>query len=78
VDGLTVFGLVAVSAMLICYALEPRDRRFILAFAGACLMASAYGFLQGAWPFGAVEVIWSGVAFERWRRGRERPGARTS
>lgn len=75
---LTLFGLLAVFAMLVSYALEHRDRRFILAFAGACLMASAYGFLQGAWPFGVVEVIWSGVAFERWRRGRERSGTRTS
>jgi hypothetical protein len=69
-SGLTLFGLVAVPAMLVFYALEHRDRRFILAFAGACLMASVYGFMQGAWPFGVVEAIWSGVAVWRWRRGR--------
>ena len=56
-NGLTLFGLMAVCAMLVFYALEPRDRRFILAFAGACLMASDYGFMQGAWPFGLVEAI---------------------
>jgi len=66
-DPLTVFGLFAVTAMLIFYALEDRDPRFVLAFAGACLMASAYGFLQGAWPFGVVEAIWAGVAAQRWR-----------
>jgi hypothetical protein len=65
-DGLTVFGLLAVSAMLIFYVLEKRSRWFILAFAGSCAMASAYGFLQGAWPFGLVEAIWSGVAARRW------------
>jgi hypothetical protein len=65
-DGLTVFGLFAVSAMLIFYVLEKRSRWFILAFAGSCAMASAYGFLQGAWPFGLVEAIWSGVAARRW------------
>jgi hypothetical protein len=65
-DGLTVFGLFAVAAMLICYALEKRSEWFILAFAGSCLMASAYGFLQGAWPFGLVEAIWSVVAIRRW------------
>ena len=65
-DGLTLFGLVAVTAMLACYALEKRSHWFILAFAGSCLLASAYGFLRGAWPFGLVEAIWSGVAMRRW------------
>lgn len=65
---LTVYGAVAVTSMLICYALESRSRWFILAFAAACLASSTYGFLQGAWPFGAVELIWSGVALQRWRR----------
>ena len=67
-DPLTVFGVLAVSAMMLFYALEDRDPRFILAFAAACLLASAYGFLQGAWPFGVVEAVWSGVAVIRWRR----------
>ena len=65
-NGLTVFGLFAVTAMLIFYALEKRSQWFILAFAGSCLMASAYGFLQGAWPFGVVEAIWSVIAIRRW------------
>ena len=53
--------------MLVFYALEDPSAWFILAFAGACLASSAYGFLQGAWPFGVVEFIWSGVAVRRWR-----------
>jgi hypothetical protein len=65
-DALTVFGLFAVMAMLLCYALEKRSPWFILAFAISCVLASAYGFLQGAWPFGLVEGIWSGVALRRW------------
>ena len=65
-DRLTVFGVVAVTAMVVCYALEARSRWFILAFAGACALASVYGFLQGAWPFGVVEAIWSVVALRRW------------
>src|ERR1700687_4494386 len=63
---LSVFGLLAVTAMLVFYALERRSAWFILAFAGACLLASAYGFLQGAWPFGLVEAAWSGIAVRRW------------
>ena len=63
---LTIFGLFAVTAMLVCYALEARSRWFILAFAGACALGSVYGFLQGAWPFGLVEAVWSVVAIRRW------------
>ena len=67
-DRLTLFGLFAVAAMLIFYSLESRSRWFILAFAGSCALGSIYGFLQGAWPFGVVEAIWSGVALRRWWR----------
>ena len=65
-DTLTLFGLFAVTAMLVSYALERRSRWFILAFAGSCALGSAYGFLQGAWPFGLVEAVWSAVAVRRW------------
>jgi hypothetical protein len=61
-DGLTLFGLFAVTAMLVSYALEDRSPWFILAFAVACALGSVYGFLQGAWPFGLVEAIWAVVA----------------
>ena len=69
---LSAFGLFAVTAMLVCYALEARSHWFILGFAGACCLGSAYGFLQGAWPFGVVEGIWAVVAFKRWL-GAARP-----
>ena len=72
-DPLTTFGLLAVTAMLIFYALEDRSRWFVFAFAGACVLASVYGFLQGAWPFGLVEGVWALVALHRWRsRGLQR------
>ncbi|OLC09162.1 MAG: hypothetical protein AUH41_06085 [Gemmatimonadetes bacterium 13_1_40CM_66_11] len=67
-DALTGFGLFAVTAMLVTYALEARSRWFILAFAVACVLGSVYGFLQGAWPFGVIEAIWSAVAVARWWR----------
>ena len=66
-DALTIFGVLAVSLMLVTYALEARSPWFVLGFAGACALASAYGFLQGAWPFGVVEAIWAIVAFRRWQ-----------
>lgn len=55
--ALSFFGLASVSAMLVCYALEPRSPWFIWAFAVACVLPSLYGFLQGAWPFGIVEGV---------------------
>ena len=70
-DALSLFGLFAVTAMLVTYALESRSSWFILAFAVACVLGSVYGFLQGAWPFGAVEAIWSVVALRRWYRARQ-------
>jgi hypothetical protein len=72
-NALTWFGLVAVTAMLITYALEQRSPWFVLAFAASCVMGSIYGFLQGAWPFGVVEAVWSVVAARRWwlERGRK-------
>ena len=66
-DRLSAFGLFAVTCMLIFYALEDRSHWFVLAFAGSCVLGSAYGFLQGAWPFGVVEGVWSIVALYRWR-----------
>ncbi len=65
-DALTIYGLFSVSLMLLFYALEGRSVWFVLAFAVSCMMASIYGFLQGAWPFGLVEAVWSVVALRRW------------
>jgi hypothetical protein len=75
-DALTAFGLFAVTAMLIFYALEPKSRWYVLGFAGACALGSIYGFLQGAWPFGVVEAIWALVALRRFfvtRRSSDQP-----
>ena len=65
--AITAFGVFAVTFMMTMYALERRGPAFVLAFAGGCLLSSAYGFLAGAWPFGVVEVIWAAVAVRRWR-----------
>ncbi|MDB5326954.1 MAG: hypothetical protein JWM57_2523 [Phycisphaerales bacterium] len=67
-NALTLYGLVSVLLMLVFYALEDRSHWFVLAFAVSCAMSSAYGFMQGAWPFGGVEAIWTFVALNRWRK----------
>lgn len=63
---LTLFGACAVTFMMVTYALERRDRRFVLAFAAGCALSSLYGFLAGTWPFGVVEAIWSVIAVRRY------------
>lgn len=70
-DALTSFGLVAVTFMLICYAMERRSHWWIFGFAVACALGSIYGFLQGAWPFGVVEAIWAMVALGRWYKSEQ-------
>ena len=75
VSGVTIYGLCAVSFMMGMYALERRGRVFIFGFALGCLLSSAYGFLSGAWPFGIVEIVWSGVALARLRQGPADPAA---
>jgi hypothetical protein len=66
-DGLSAFGLFAVTAMVVCYAFENRSHWVVLGFAAACVLGSVYGFMQGAWPFGLVEAVWAVIAFFRWR-----------
>jgi hypothetical protein len=39
-DDLSAIGLFAVTAMLVCYALEKRSTWYVLGFAGACAFDS--------------------------------------
>jgi hypothetical protein len=68
-----LFGLVAVTAMVVTYALEACSHWYVLAFAVACAAASVYAILIQSWPFAAVEGIWCVIAARRWRRVRGRP-----
>jgi hypothetical protein len=45
----------------------------VLGFAICCALASVYGFLQGAWPFGVIEAIWTFIALRRWQIARRAP-----
>ena len=63
--AVTLYGVGAVTFMMVMYAMEARGQKFVLAFALGCVLSSAYGFLSGAWPFGIVELIWAGVALKR-------------
>lgn len=68
---LTAFGAVAVTFMMVMYALERRHRQYVLAFACGCLLSSVYAFLAGTWPFGIVELIWAVVATHRYNDRRQ-------
>ena len=70
---LHAFGLVAVTFTLICYALEDRSPGYILGFAAGSLASAVYGFMQGAWPFGLIEIAWTVVAVRRWTAHRSPP-----
>lgn len=65
--AVTIYGLCAVTFMMTMYALEGRGRHFVAAFAAGCVLSSVYGFLAGAWPFGLAEIIWSYIAWRRFR-----------
>jgi hypothetical protein len=69
-DALTLFGLIAVSLMLLFYTFEDESPWCVLGFAVSCALGSAYGFLQGAWPFGLVEAVWAYIALRRWQKRR--------
>jgi hypothetical protein len=71
--AVTVYGVCALTFMMIMYALQDRDRSFVLAFALGCVLSSIYGFLSGAWPFGVIELIWAGVAWRRYERAAPAP-----
>jgi hypothetical protein len=68
--AVTLYGVVALTFMMLMYALEGRGRGFILAFGCGCVLSAVYGFLAGAWPFGTVELVWSAIAVARFR-GRQ-------
>ena len=70
IDALSLFGLVAVSLMLLFYAFEDVSHWCVLGFAIACLLGSIYGFAQGSWPLGTLGAIWAFIALKRWQKRR--------
>ncbi len=68
----TLFGVCALTFMMLTYSFEHRHPGFLLGFVLGCLLSSAYGYLSGAWPFGVVEAVWGIVAFRRFHATRGR------
>ena len=61
----TLYGVAALTFMMVMYWLEPPGPEFILGFALGWLLSSIYGFLAGAWPFGVLEALWCLIAIRR-------------
>jgi hypothetical protein len=67
---LTLFGVASLTFMMLMYGLEGRGRRYVLAFSVGCALSSIYGFMSGAWPFGAIEAIWTVLAARKFAVAR--------
>jgi hypothetical protein len=75
VEITTGLGLLAIIGMIATYSSAARQNQWmVLAFAGFCAMASAYAYLQGAWPFAIVEaacaifeVLWLVIDKVNWQ-----------
>lgn len=67
---LTGYGVAVLTFMMVMYALERRHDRYIAGFALGCALSASYGYLSGAWPFGAVETVWAFIALRRFWRAR--------
>lgn len=65
--AIELFGLLAVTVMVVSYALEKRASSYVLTFAIACAAAASYAVLIRSWPFAGVEAIWCVIAVRRWR-----------
>lgn len=61
-----LYGALVLTIMMVFYALEGRNKRFTLYFGFACIFSSAYGFLSGTWPFGIIEIVWTGISFRKY------------
>jgi hypothetical protein len=70
-NGLTLFGVAAVTIMMLSYALEQRSVHWVLVFGLACAAASTYGWLAETWPFGVVGAVWAVIALRRWYTRRQ-------
>jgi hypothetical protein len=74
---ITAYGVLAVTFMMVMYALEARGKVFVLLFAFGCALSSVYGFLSGAWPFGVVEGVWCLIALRRYADAHRGSAGRT-
>jgi hypothetical protein len=69
---LTIFGSIAVSIMMLSYALEARSKWYVLVFAAASAATALYSGIAEVYPIMAVEAIWAAIALRRfWDRQAE-------
>lgn len=61
------FGVLSVTLMVTCYALEQRGPIYVGIFALACLLSAIYALMAGSYPFVFAETVWAVVALRRYR-----------
>ena len=61
-----LLGLIAITIMVVSYALEKRHPAFIAAFAFGCALAAVYAWAIQSYPFLIAEGIWAIIALRRW------------
>ena len=71
--AIELFGVFAVTVMVVAYAFEQRSPVYVLVFAMACAAAALYAVLIRSWPFAGVEAVWCVIAFRRWHARRRPP-----
>jgi hypothetical protein len=65
-DCLMVFGFFSAVLTITCYFEQRRSRAGLLVFGLSLAAMSLYGFLDGAWPLGITESVWSIATLRRW------------
>jgi hypothetical protein len=70
-DGLMLFGFLGAVATLVFFSLQSRSPSFVLVFSICSAAMALFAFMQGAWPLGIVECVWSVAIFRRWYVSRK-------
>jgi hypothetical protein len=60
-DGLMFFGFLSAFFTLAFYFSRHCSRSCMVAFAISLASTAVYGFLQGAWPLGAIQIAWCAI-----------------
>ena len=64
-DSLMLFGFLSAFLTLVFYLNRHQSKAIMAALAVCLATAAAYGFLQGAWPLGVIETVWSAMTLRR-------------
>jgi len=67
-DVLMVFGFLSMFMALVFFIHHRQSRGAMMGLVVCLLATSAYGFLQGAWPVGIMQLVWAIAMLRGWYR----------